>query len=246
MAKSLKSEIKGSELHVRFEGDIDVSEELILQHHPHVKSLLKEITGHEWKYSFENVKGEAIVRVDLNKAVFDYRYYPPRFDEFEKKGVYELQIPLGSKRPAIVDIRKMEHFRIRISTKRYWHAATIDPFTNKVTYIENPFRFGFLAEEQPNKFAQARELYELSKWLFQEKKMEAEDRYVVENYNALLEAFERKRYTFPLRLRITVEDEKKVPTWEELLDGLSQYLKAKGLLMKLEEKPGFFEKRPLP
>jgi len=146
MTKSLKSEIKGSELHVRFEGDVDVSEELILQHHPHVKSLLEEITGHEWKYSFENVKGEATVRVNLNKAVFDYRYYPPRFDEFEKKGVYELQIPLGSKRPAIVDIRKMEHFRIRISTKRYWHAATIDPFTNKVTYIENPFRFGFLAK----------------------------------------------------------------------------------------------------
>jgi len=246
MTKSLKSEIKGSELHVRFEGDVDVSEELILQHHPHVKPLLEEITGHGWKYSFENVKGEAIVRVALNKAVFDYRYYSPRSDEFEKKGVYELQIPLGSKRPAIVDIRKMEHFRIRISTKRYWHAATIDPFTNKVTYIENLFRFGFLAEEQPNKFAQARELYELSKWLFQEKKMEAEDRYVVENYNALLEAFERKRYTFPLRLRITVEDEKKVPTWEELLDGLSQFLKGKGLLMRLEEKPEFFEKRPLP
>jgi len=246
MAKSLKSEIKGSELHVRFEGDVDVSEELILQHHPHVKSLLEEITEHEWKYSFENVKGEATVRVNLNKAVFDYRYYPPRCDEFEKKGVYELQIPLGSKRPSVIDIRKMKHFTIRISTKRYWHAATIDPFTNKVTYIENPFRFGFLAEEQPKKFAQARELYELSKWLFQEKKMEAEDRQVVENYNALLEAFERKRYTFPLRLRITVEDEKKVPTWEELLDGLSQYLKGKGLLMKLEEKPEFFEKRPLP
>ena len=246
MAKSLKSEIKGSELHVRFEGDVDVSEELILQQHPHVKSLLEEITEHEWKYSFENVKGEATVRVNLNKAVFDYRYYPPRCDEFEQKGVYELQIPLGSKRPSVIDIRKMKHFTIRISTKRYWHAATIDPFTNKVTYIENPFRFGFLAEEQPKKFAQARELYELSKWLFQEKKMEAEDRQVVENYNALLEAFERKRYTFPLRLRITVEDEKKVPTWEELLDGLSQYLKGKGLLMKLEEKPEFFEKRPLP
>jgi hypothetical protein len=247
MVESSKSEIKSNRLHVRFEGDIEVSDKQIFQYHPQIKPLIDEIMSRGWKYRFEDVKGEAIVEVDLSQVSFRYSYYPPRIEELENEGSYKLHVPLGSQPPNVIEIKKVDHFKIGISTKNYWHAASIDPFANKVTQIENPFHYGFLTREEPKRFAEARELYELSKWLFQEKKMEPEDSYVAENYKDILDRFEPERYRFPIRLQITVEDEEKVPNWEELIEGLSKYFGEKGLLMELEKKPDFFErKKPLP
>ncbi|MGB9806939.1 MAG: hypothetical protein ACP5LN_06445 [Thermoproteota archaeon] len=246
--KSSADEVKNNILHIKFKDNVKVKNETVLQFHPEIKPLIDEILAHGWSYNFEEVEGEAEAKVDLSKVSFEYTYYPPRIERDELEGKYELSLPLGSEPPAIIEIKKVDRFKIRISTKSYWWAATIDPFSNKVTYLENPFKYSFLSKEDKLKrLSQARELYELSKWLFQKKKMKAEYRHILEDYKDILDKFKAEKYKFSINLRVTVEDEGKVPSWEELLEDLSKFFKDRGLVVKLKEKPGFFfRKKPIP
>lgn len=114
--------------------------------------------------------------------------------------------------------------------------------------MENPFEYTlfYSKEDKSKKLSQARELYELSRWLFQ-KNMEADYRHVLEDYKDILDKFKAEKYKFSINLQVTVENEDKVPSWEELLEDLSKFFKDRGLVVKLKEKPKFFfRKKPIP
>lgn len=71
------------------------------------------------------------------------------------------------------------------------------------------------------------------------------DSYTAEPYQDLIDRFE-KRYTFPLRLHLTIHDEEKVPSWDKLQSDLARFMSRKGLLAKVVEKPRLFAKKPIP
>lgn len=244
--RRVKKQLAHDVVKVGFAGSLSLSDEDVLRFHPQVGALLREIESQGWKYSLENISGQAVAQVGLKKAPFTLHYYPPRLEEFERQGKYTLEVDLGPREPSTIQIVDVRSFEIRIATKHAWHAATINPFNNAITYIEDPLwglRWG--REKEPKKLAEAREVYEAAKWLVETKGFQLQDKYVTEHYKDLLDRFE-KRYTFPLRLHLTIHDEQKVPSWERLQKDLAHFMAQRGLLMKVKEKPSLFTKKPIP
>lgn len=233
-------------IEVEFAGSLSLSDEDVLRFHPEVGALLREIESKGWKYSLENINGRAVAQVALKKAPFTLHYYPPRLEEFERKGKYTLEVDLGSREPSTVKIVDVRSFEIRIATKHAWHAASINPFNHRITHVEDILqgvRWG--REKEPQKLAEAREVYEVAKWLVETKGFKLKDHYVAEHYKDLIDRFE-KRYTFPLRLHLTVHDEAKVPSWDRLQKDLAHFMSQRGLLMKVVQKPRPFAEKPIP
>lgn len=114
-------------LTVEFTGSVPLSDEDVLRFHPEVGALLREIESKGWKYSLENVTGQAVAEVELKKKSFTLRYYPPRLEESERQGQYTLEVALGTRAPSIIKILAVRSFDIRIATKHARHAASITP-----------------------------------------------------------------------------------------------------------------------
>ena len=116
-------------------------------------------------------------------------------------------------------------------------------------HIENVlWKWSLGKEKKTSKLSEAREVYEVAKWLIEEKKFKPECSYVLEKYKKLVELFE-KPYTFKLKLSLSVKDEEKVPPWEKPVEELSEFFLERGLLMSIEPKKNklfFFEEKPLP
>lgn len=228
----MKSEIK-------LKGIFSLSERDILEFHPWVNPLLEEMRNRGWKYEFSNVKAEVLVELDLDELKLNLRYHPPRLEEFEEEGTYEISAELGSKPPAVLKILSIESFKIRISTKNCWNVAEIDPFKREINSIKDVL-WGF--GKEVDKLSRAREVYEVARWLIEKGFKPAND-YVTRDYKKLVDMFE-KPYRFTITLEIAVEDENKVPGWEELKKELSRFFYERGLLVELKKDDPF--RKPIP
>ena len=231
---------------VKLKDTFDLKEEDVLKHHSWLKPLLEEIKGKGLEYRILNVDAEVLVELDLDKLVLNLKYYAPRIDEFGREGTYELSAELGNKPPAIIKVLSIKSFEIDISTKHCPHAIRIDPFKRKINYISDVlWNFG---EEKPKNLAEAREVYEVAKWLVEEKGFELKDEYVIKDYKKLLELFE-KPYKFTMKLELTVKDINAVPGWGELKKELFNFFYERGLLVELKrEKKGLQNlfRKPIP
>ncbi len=217
---------------IKLKGKFDLKEEDVLKFHPWVKPLLEEIRDKGLKYRISNIDAEVLVELDLDKLTLNLNYYPPRIEEFEEEGTYEISAKLGSEPPAFMKILSVEYFEIDILTKHGWYAVEIDPFEKKVERICNVlWNFG---KERPNKLAEAREIYEVAKWLIEEKGFKPADDYVMSTYKKLIDLFE-KPYKFTITLELTVKDMNMVPSWEELKRELCNFFYERGLLAELKE-----------
>jgi len=232
---------------VKLKGEFSLSENDVKRFHPWINPLLEEIKRKGWKYDFSNVNAEVLVELNLNELTLTLKYYPPRIEEFEEKGTYEISAEIGNEPPAVMKILSIEKFNIEISTEHCWRAVEIDPFKRKVESIHDVLWSG-LYKDGPNRLSEAREVYEVAKWLIDEKGFKPADDYVVKNYKKLLDLFE-KPYKFNLTLELTVKDENKVPSWEELKKDLCIFFYERGLLAELkEEDKDIFSlfRKPLP
>jgi len=233
---------------VRFKGNLDLSEEDVLRFHPNLKPFLDEIKSKGLKYRITNIVGEAIVMLDVESLDFKLHYYPPRIHEFEEKGKYTIEAEVGENPPAMIKVLSVSDFKVEISSEHCWDAVEVNPQRKIITYIRSVLHDFILSKEKtPKKLAEAREVYEISKFLVEEKGFKLEGEYVVEKYKELIDLFE-KPYKFDLSLELTVKDEEKVPGWNELLDQLSEFFYERGLLMKLKRKKDFFSfmEKPIP
>lgn len=234
---------------VVFKDNICLSEKEVLKFHPQIKSFLNEIKEKGWKYSIMDIEGEAVAEIDENKVKFELHYYPPDITEPDSEGRYALKAELGSEPPAVIKVLSVKAFKIKISTPHCWNAATVNPFKKTVTHIKDVlWRWSLNKEKKPSKLSEAREVYEVAKWLIEEKKFKPENSYVLEDYKQLVELFE-KPYTFKLKLSLTVKDEEKVPSWDKIVEDLSEFFLERGLLMSIERNKNklfFLEKKPLP
>ncbi len=228
------------------EGELDVDEHTILRFYPEIEGLLREIRGRSWKYSFTHVHGRARVILDLDKLVFRLEYYPPRIEDLEEKGVYEIRAEVGEEPPGILEVRAINEFRLAVSSKHTWRSVEVDPLEKTITYIEDVLWRGIrLDGKKVEKLSEAREVYEIVRF-FLNKGYSFKDEYVIERYKELVQLFE-KTYTFTITLELTVHDENLVPGWNDLVNQLAEFLYKRGLLMKLKEhdRPFSFRK-PIP
>ncbi len=233
---------------IRIRGMLSAGEDAVLRFHPEVKELLDRIREKGWRYSFEDVVGSAKVELDLGRLEFRLKYYPPRIEEFEEKGVYEIEAEVGDQPPAVLEIESIESFKVAISTSHAWRCATVDPLTKTITHISSVLWGGIRLGEgrQPEKLSEAREVYEVARFLL-ENGFRFKNEYVLEAYKELVDLFEGK-YRFTLTLELTVDREKLVPGWKELKNDLAKFFYERGLLMELktEKGPAFLLKKPLP
>ncbi|RLE73379.1 MAG: hypothetical protein DRJ37_00445 [Thermoprotei archaeon] len=233
---------------IKFKGLLDLGEKEILKFYPDLKPFLDEIKERGWSYAFTDIVGEAEAVLDLEKLSFRLHYYPPRIERFEEEGKYTIEAEIGASPPAMLKVLSVEEFKIRISSEHSWSAVKIDPQKKVITYIEGVlYDYLFSKEKTPQKLSEAREVYEIAKFLIEEKGFKPEDKYVVERYKELVDLFE-KPYSFDISLELTVKNEDKVPGWREFLNQLSEFFYERGLLMKLkEEKKQFLPgKKPIP
>jgi len=233
---------------LKFRGQLELSEKDVLRFYPDLQSFLKEIKSKGWGYTFTDIVGEAEVELDVEKLDFKLNYYPPRIDEFKEEGRYTLEADIGKKPPAVLRVLSVTGFRMEISSKHSWRAVGIDPQKKVITYIEDVLHsFVISKRERPRKLSEAREIYEIVKFLITEKGYRLKDEYVIEKYKQLVDLFE-KPYKFTLSVELTVKNEEKVPGWDELIDQLSKFFYERGLLMKLKRKRRefLFGKKPIP
>ena len=223
---------------IKLKGSFSLSEKDVLEFHSWIRPLLEEIRNRGWNYELSDVEAEVLVELDLDELKFDLKYYPPRLEDFEKEGTYEISAEVGEP-PAVLKILSVESFKVRISTKNCWNAAEIDPFKREIKSIKDVlWSFG----EEVDKLSKAREVYEVARWLIEKGFKPAND-YVIKDYKKLVEMFE-KPYKFTITLEIAVEDENKVPGWKELKEELSKFFYERGLLVELKNKDPF--RKPIP
>ncbi|RLG40550.1 MAG: hypothetical protein DRO05_06045 [Thermoproteota archaeon] len=235
--------VRGSKLKVRFRGHLDLNESDVLRFYPQISGFLNEINAKGWSYRIYGVEGEALVEVDIENAKFKLHYYHPRVERFEEEGRYAIEAEIGPEEPNIIRILDVSGFKVSIGTKHAWCAASVDPMKGEITSISGVLGW-FKREGEPSRLKEAREVYEVVKWLVKDKGLKFKDRYVEESYKELVDMFEGT-YKFNVSLELTVENEDEVPSWDELCKDLMRFFKERGMLMKLKEgKP--FGKRPIP
>ncbi len=238
-----KVKVEGSRLIVKFDGDYQqVSEEAILQHHPSVRPLLDEIKSKGWTYGFSRVSGVAVAEVDLLKKEFSFYRRQPDPMGNSGKSEYHMTVDLGEELPAKLEVQTVSGFEIEISTPKFRRAATINTFKNKMSMYD-PLSDGLFDHEEDKPLADVRELYELAKWLAS--KNYARDKYADEAYYGLMTLFEHKE-PFYLTLEAVVEDESKVPPYDEFREGLNAYCRERGLAVTLAGNKTMFRKKPIP
>ncbi len=221
---------------VTIEGPISVGEDVILRFHPWLRTLLDGLRRRGWSYHFTNVEGRARVRLDLDRIRFALRYHPPRIDEFEEKGSYEISAEVGDEPPALLEVLSVESFGLEVSTEHARHCVRVDPLKREITSIRDVLWRGFGEEEGPSRLSEAREVYEVVRF-FLDRGYEIRSEYVARDYKKLIDLLEGS-YRFDLVLELTVEREELVPGWRELKRDLWEFFRERGLLMEIKGKEG--------
>lgn len=231
----------------KLKGEFRLSEADVLKFHPWIKPLLEEIKNKGWNYRFSNINAEVLVELNLDDLMLTLTYYPPRIEKWEEEGTYEISAKLGEEPPAIMKILSIEGFNVDVFPEHCLYAVEIDPFKKEVKKIRDVLWNG-LGEKCSSKLNEARDVYEIAKWLIEDKGFKPASDYVLENYKKLVDLFE-KPYKFDLTLELTVKDESKVPTWKSLKKELHNFFYDRGLLVELkgDHKKSFdLFKKPIP
>lgn len=83
---------------IKLKGSFSLSEKDVLEFHSWITPLLEEIRNRGWNYELSDVEAEVLVELDLDELKFNLKYYPPRLEDFEKEGTYEISAEVGSLR----------------------------------------------------------------------------------------------------------------------------------------------------
>jgi len=160
--------------------------ELILKFHPELQTFLDDITNQGWKYLYIDTKARALSDANLLKV--PYTIYSSEQGGGHGMGEfnYTLQLELGNKVPEITAIPEVEEFVVNVSTKNYPRAATVEMSKGVVTYLHEPFwKWEKGWENDKNRLAEAKEVYEIAKWLVEERKLKLNESLKLGRYQEL-------------------------------------------------------------
>lgn len=186
MSKSLIIHQKGiaqGKLSLEFTGR--VLPEDVLKFFPDFKTFLEEVKEKNWRYIYIQTSGKTVIEFDI--ANLPSKIIP--YGIWTGQSNFTINIDIGSNIPE-PKISAVDEFRINIATKNLPRAATIDLAKNLVTYIDEPFwnwTDEWMSDE--SKLSLALEVYEVAKWLIEDKKFTLHENYSPEKYQELKEKF---------------------------------------------------------
>jgi hypothetical protein len=139
-----------------------VSPAAVLKYHPEFQARLDEISQHGWSYYLIESRGRSVSDVDVDQS---YRMVA------DGRG-YFVYISLGEEPPPVSDLPEVTEFRINVSTKSFPRAVTVDLTKDTITYIHEAFwEWQQEWKDDLTRLSQAREVYEVAKWLLDVKNM---------------------------------------------------------------------------
>ncbi|MEM2004124.1 MAG: hypothetical protein QXQ37_05675 [Nitrososphaerota archaeon] len=155
----------------------------VLKFFPNFKTFLDELKEKNWRYVYIQTNGKTIVELDLTNQ--PSKIIP--YGVWSGQGNFTINIDIGSSIPNI-KIGAVEEFRINIATKNLPRAATIDLAKNLITYVDESFwNWSDDWKKDESKLPLALEVYDVVKWLVEDKKFTFHENYKSERYQELKE-----------------------------------------------------------
>jgi len=160
--------------------------EEILKFHPEIRSMLEAIKEKGWKYLYIETKGRAVAEVDLEKNPCKLMPYA----EYGGRGYWTIDVEI-EKPPETKDVPEVQEFRINVCTKSFPRAATVDLSKGVITYLHDPFwKWESGWEKDPKKLSEAKEVYDVAKWLLEDKKLKLHENMSIERYKEICKILE--------------------------------------------------------
>lgn len=157
----------------------------VLKFFPNFKIFLDEIKERNLRYIYIQTNGKTIVEFDVTNQ--PSKIIP--YGVWSGQRSFTINIDVGSNIPNI-KIGAVEEFRINIATKNLPRAATVDLAKNLVTYIDESFwNWTDDWKTDESKLSLALEVYDVVKWLVEDKKFTLHENYSLERYQELKEKF---------------------------------------------------------
>lgn len=239
-----KVEIQGNDLKVYFRGNLTIKEDTILQFHPSVAGFLKEVKGKGYRYGFSSVYGTANATVDLSRAQFNLNYVHESGPVEEMRGrphpaYYEIEGTLDKNNFAAKEITSVDSFNVDIhpfpnekGSMKGWKHVSCSPLKNQVHSMYTDI-LGSFHKDKAN-LVEEKGLYEVAKWLIEEKKFAFNSKYDHETYKKLTDMFNEGGVKVKLLLDVTIKDESKFGNIESLKEELYKIAEKKGALVEIE------------
>ena len=162
----------------------------ILQFHPEIEAKLKEINGQGWSYLFIETVASTRAIITLNKAKFKIVPIPTYRPNSPEENRIEFEI--GTEVPRADSIPEVKEFRINICSKSFPRAVTLDLASGVVSYVHDPFwKWQRGDEKDETKLNEAREVYEILRWLLDVKKYRLEQALDMRRYEELARLFNK-------------------------------------------------------
>jgi hypothetical protein len=179
-------EAKG-DLSLRFSGLMQAEE--VLRFHPEIQAQLDEIARQGWKYLYIVISGTAVTEVPIENqpcrirmsTLYGGRSAPPPT---------VLEVTLRQQTPELKDVPEVQEFRINVCSKSFPRAAVVDLSKGLVTYIHDPFwKWDKQWTDDAQKLSDAKEVYEIARWLVEVKKYSLAEPLQLSRYSELADQF---------------------------------------------------------
>jgi hypothetical protein len=157
----------------------------ILKFHPEIQSILDEIVKKGWKYLYIETRGKAIAEHNLEEGI--YRLLQSQSPGIMTTGYY-FEVHIGKDPPEITEVPEILEFRINVSTEHFPRAATVDLSKNIITFLHDAF---WRWEKDPKTLKDALEVYQVAKWLIEEKKLTLHENLDIKQYKTLKRRLEK-------------------------------------------------------
>lgn len=153
---------------------------------PEFKAILNEIKERNWRYVYIQTNGKTVVEFDLSNQ--PCKIIP--YGVWGGPGTFTVDIEMGRNMPD-AKIVSVDEFRINVATKNLPRATTVDIARRTITYIDDNFwNWRDEWENDESKLTLALEVYEVVKWLVEDKEFKLHENYSPERYQDLKVKFE--------------------------------------------------------
>jgi len=161
--------------------------ELVLNQFSQYKEFLDEILLKGWRYLYIEVKGKYSLELELSGQ--ECRIIPQTPDWYIK-GHFLMEVRLEKPVPEL-KIKEVDEFRINISTRSFPRTVTLDLAKHIITYIEDClWNWDDSWRRDKEKLSRALEVYEVVKWLLDEKNFQLHESLSEKKVKNLLRKFD--------------------------------------------------------
>ena len=161
----------------------------ILRFHPEIQSQLDEVVKKGWKYLFIQTEGTAITELRAQAMPCRLRA-STSFSSKSLPPAPTLELDLGQHPLDLTSMPDVQQFRVNISTKTFPRAVSIDLVTRTATYIHDAlWNWDRTWAADAAKSTQAKEVYEVARWVVEEKKFKLIEPFNPSRYGELTAEF---------------------------------------------------------